>query len=714
MPFPHLPQQEQPSKPPPGGGILIVDNYDSFTYNIRNHLGKLGADSRIIRNDSITESDLRRIDPGAIIIGPGPGSPHNPEDIGITPQAIEFAVHNDRALLGICLGHQALATHFGGEVIKAHKAVHGKTSKLELVQSYPLPVDPNILDGIDPDGSVMRYHSLCVDRSTFPQQFSITSVARDDLKLIMSIQHRQHPLYGVQFHPESFATDDGLRILENFLRLSPTAVQSASKKSFSFPEKSKKISLPFGLIQRLAIAEQKPFELREFPCDLPPEHVYTLLHAASDHMVFFESLPPDGSPARSYFGCDPMFVLRARDHQLALDGEQVKLDGVTPFDVLAETSRLLQRDASGDVPEGQHFSGGLAGFLSYEAMQYLEPKQFHGRNTSGNSTFCYGYFDDGLVYDSGTKRYSYFSRGRDRFGYFQQLLKMRLVVVPMPQITQPDEFGSPEGFMHSVKKIQNEEILTGNSFQTVLSRRKSCSITGSMSPLYLRMRLICPSAHMHAIKMGSEETMGSLPELAMHIIDGNITSLPLAGTAQYTGHEPTDAAIFERLRHDPKELAEHSMLVDLARNDVARIAELGSVEVPKELLMHRKDAGSVMHIASEVRGKLRSDILPIRALLEVTPMGTGSGAPKIRSMKIIKKHELLPRGLYASSPGFVDVRGNVKATMGLRSLMRYRKELTIQAGAGIVMDSDPKKELQETEQKMLIPLKTIEPFFCER
>lgn len=713
MPFPHLPQRVLPSTPPPNGGLLIIDNYDSFTYNIRNQLGKLGADSRIIRNDSITESDLHRMDPGAIIIGPGPGSPHNPEDIGITPEAIEFAIHNDRALLGICLGHQALATHFGGHVIQAPETVHGKTSNLDLAQYGRLP-DPDILDGIDPDGEVMRYHSLCVDPTRLPPELAVTSHTRDELQIIMSLQHRKQPLYGVQFHPESFATDDGLKILENFLRLAPDSVRNIRKRTYSFADIPKRAELPFGLVQRLAIAEQKSFEQHEFPCDRPPEEVYALLHAASGNMVCFESLPQDGATTEthSYFAFDPVFVLKARNNELFLDDESIRIDGQSPFSVIAETTRILQRDAKGEVPEGQHFSGGLAGFLSYEAAQYLEPKAFRGRTPPYGieSTFVYGYFDDGLVYNNATKRYSYFTRGRNRMEFFQKILKQRLLIIPEPVLGRLDDNMPRETFEHRVKQIQENEIRTGNSFQTVLSRNKTCSIRGSMAPLYLRLRKICPSAHMHAVKFGNEETMGSLPELAMYAVEGEVVARALAGTAKRTGNSELDARAYANLSTDPKECAEHRMLVDLERNDLARVAELGSVTVPEELLMHRLDAGSVMHIASEVRGKLRCDALPIEALLMTAPMGTVSGAPKIRSMQIIDDYEDFPRGKYAGGIGFIDVRGNVKVTMGLRSIMRTRGELTIQAGAGIVMDSIPSAEYEETENKLQVPLKTIEPF----
>lgn len=696
----------------PDGGVLIVDNYDSFTYNIRNQLGKLGADSRIVRNDAIEALDIRMINPGAIVIGPGPGSPHNPEEIGVTPAAIDFAIEHNRALLGICLGHQALAVHFGGRVVAAPEAVHGKTSRLNFVNENLLPCS-NLLAGMRPDAQVMRYHSLCVDQCSFPEQLAVTSFTKDALSVIMSIQHRAHPLYGVQFHPESFATDDGLRILENFLRLTPGAFVSNTQRAYYFPDHKPKAQLPYGLIQRLAIAEQKPFESREFPCDLPPEEVYARLHCASDHSFCFESLSQDETAAdsRSYFGFRPLFVLSANNNALLLDGERVCHATSSPFDVLSRAMDHLTKESSGDTPEGQHFSGGLVGFLSYEAAQYLETERFPGRTPDGRSTFAFGYFDDGLMYDRTKKKYTYFTRGRDRMQYFKAVIGMEPCCASRTVITPKHDGMSREEFMRRVNEIKENEIRTGNSFQTILSRRKIFSIDGSMAPLYAQLRTVCPSAHMHAIKMGDEESIGSLSELAMHIINGDVTALPLAGTAGRSGKPAEDEEAFQKLKNDPKERAEHMMLVDLERNDVARIAELGTVVTPEALLMHRKDAGPVMHIASEVRGRLRKDVPPLRALLTIAPMGTVSGAPKVRAMQIIYEYEdREPRGLYASSIGFIDVRGNMKAVMGLRSVMRHGSDLAVQAGAGIVMDSDPAAEYDETENKMKVPLKTLQPF----
>lgn len=710
---------------------LIIDNKCSFTQNIRTGLGKLGVDAVVLRNDELTSRDIEHISPSHIIIGPGPGNPHDPEEIGITPAVIDYAKEHRRALLGICLGHQALAAHFGGSVVFAPEAIHGKTSMLQLPHLAASLKYPDILDGINPDADIMRYHSLCVDPSYLPKELAVTSYTRDASRLIMSLQHRTLPLYGVQFHPESFATCDGLKILENFLKIDPEqfAVMKRMKQSgYYFSEYQERTSLEEMLnrlvhVQRAEfqhIIEQKErgFECREFPCDLPPEEVYARLHATSPHVFFFESLPQNDRKSEqdgfSYFGCDPAFVLSACNNELKLNGTGVNTYESSPFDFLMETMEQLQKNNTRfgyGVPKGQRFSGGLVGFMTYEATQYLEPKEFHGRTPEDQQTFSFGYFDDGLVYDRVQKKYFYFTRGRDREEHFRTILKKERANDLDTVLTPVSDGATREEFVDTVTRIKNEEIRTGNSFQTVLSRHKTFRIQGSMEPLYRRLREICPARDMHAIKMGAMESIGSFPELTLRVENGEAVTYQLAGTTKRYGEELMDDDMFQKLSTNQKEVAEHRMLVDLARNDMARFCKLGSITVPSELLMHRCDAGPVMHLASEVRGKIARRISPLRALLTIAPMGTTTGAPKIRSMQIIHEHEDADsRGLYAGSICFADVRGDLEAVVGLRSIMRYGSMVKIQAGAGIVMDSDPESEFQETEDKMKVPLKTIEPF----
>lgn len=710
---------------------LIIDNKCSFTQNIRTGLGKLGVDAVVLRNDELTLRDIERISPSHIIIGPGPGNPHDPEEIGITSAAIDYAKEHKRALLGICLGHQALAAHFGGSVVRAPEAIHGKTSALQFPDHTASLKYPNILDGIDPEGDIMRYHSLCVDPSRLPKELAVTSRTRDASRLIMSLQHRTLPLYGVQFHPESFATRDGLKILENFLQLDPEqfAVMKRMKEhGYYFSEYQAQTSLE-EMLSRLVRVQQtefqsilkqrgRGFERREFPCDLPPEEVYARLHVGSPHVFFFESLPQNDRKSEqdgfSYFGCDPAFVLSACNNELKLNDKGVDTYGSSPFDFLKETMEQLQKNHTmfgHGVPEGQRFSGGLVGFMSYEATQYLEPKEFRGRTPKDQQTFSFGYFDDGLVYDRVQKKYFYFTRGRDREEHFRTILDKERTNDSGTVLTPVSDGTTREEFVDAVTRIKDEEIRIGNSFQTVLSRHKTFSIQGSMEPLYRRLREICPARDMHAIKMGDMESIGSFPELTLRVENGEAVTYQLAGTTKRYDEELMDDDMFQKLSTDPKEVAEHRMLVDLARNDMARFCKLGSITVPPQLLMHRCDAGPVMHLASEVRGNIACNVSPLKALLTIAPMGTTTGAPKIRSMQIIHKHEHAePRGLYAGSVCFADVRGDLEAVVGLRSIMRYGLTVKIQAGAGIVMDSDPESEFQETENKMKVALKTIEPF----
>jgi len=698
------------------GKVLIVDNYDSFTYNIRGALAKLGIDAVVARNDKISMDEIVKMDPSHIIISPGPGTPDNPEDIGITKDVIAYAIANNKALLGVCLGLQALVHRLGGNIVQAPEIKHGKTSQLDVDEDGGV-----LFDGVDTEAAVMRYHSLAAEEETFPYKIlRVTSRTRDEAQTIMSVECKDHPdygkqsIFGVQFHPESFATPEGQKILDNFLGVNPEAYESLKKQGVHVPEDpALDIVLPHDLNDLVEETDQHEFEQVPFPCDLSPDQVYARLHAVSDYMYCFESLNANGGERvgrYSYFGLKPEFVLSACNNDFYLNDHQVDTGDLNAFEALnATVEQLGARSETGDgVPKEQRLTGGFVGGMSYEAIQYREPTV--GVSTPPDQkTFSYGYFFDGLIYDNHTGQYFYYTRGENRMAEFAEILSKE----PPQQETkvrQTSKGESQESFMDKVQRLRDEEIRVGNTFQTVISRREKYAMEGSMAPLYLEMRKLCPSGNMHAIKMGEFESVGSFPELTLSIVDGEATTYQVAGTCSRTGEEERDAAAFEALIADIKERAEHMMLVDLARNDLEMCSVPGTVELVQEMLMHRLNAGKVIHIASEVRSKI-GDISPLRALLAVAPMGTVSGAPKVRSMQLIDEYEEGdPRGLYAGSFGFVDVRGNLEAVVGLRSIMRYVDELIIQAGAGIVFDSDPEKEFIETGMKMKVPKAAIAPF----
>jgi anthranilate synthase component II len=188
--------------------LLVIDNYDSFTYNLVQYLGELGAEMIVKRNDAITVEEIATLRPGAIVISPGPGTPAG---AGVTVRAIR-RYGATVPILGVCLGHQAIAEAYGGHVVRAKQVMHGKTSLIEHNQRELFAGLPNPLE-------VMRYHSLVVEPDTLPHDLEVTARARDDRSEIHAVRHRSHPVWGVQFHPESVMTDGGRALLRNFLDL---------------------------------------------------------------------------------------------------------------------------------------------------------------------------------------------------------------------------------------------------------------------------------------------------------------------------------------------------------------------------------------------------------------------------------------------------------------------------------------------------------------
>ncbi|MDA7541948.1 aminodeoxychorismate/anthranilate synthase component II [Gammaproteobacteria bacterium] len=186
--------------------ILVLDNYDSFTYNLVHYIGESGQEVLVVRNDEITIEQINDLNPEKIVISPGPCTP---KEAGISIELIKNATV---PLLGVCLGHQAIGAAFGGSVIKAPEIFHGKLSQVEHNKE-------NIFKGIDSPYSVVRYHSLIIEKDSLPDELKITGVLKDNPEIIMAIEHNEKPIYGVQFHPESIETDFGMKLIENFLAL---------------------------------------------------------------------------------------------------------------------------------------------------------------------------------------------------------------------------------------------------------------------------------------------------------------------------------------------------------------------------------------------------------------------------------------------------------------------------------------------------------------
>ena len=248
-------------------------------------------------------------------------------------------------------------------------------------------------------------------------------------------------------------------------------------------------------------------------------------------------------------------------------------------------------------------------------------------------------------------------------------------------------------------------ITAGDAFQIVLSQRLGTDFSGDDFSVYRALRLINPSPFLFFVRNPGVSVIGSSPELMTRVRDGIVTSRPIAGTRRRGATEEEDRVLEEELLADPKERAEHVMLIDLARNDVGRVSEFGSVHVDELMVIERYS--HVMHIVSGVSGRLKPGVGPVDVIRATFPHGTVSGAPKVRAMEIIDELEPVARGPYAGLVGYLDFSGNVDTAICLRTVVAANGKAWVQAGAGIVADSDPAAEYEETMNKAAAALMAI-------
>jgi anthranilate synthase component 1 len=251
-----------------------------------------------------------------------------------------------------------------------------------------------------------------------------------------------------------------------------------------------------------------------------------------------------------------------------------------------------------------------------------------------------------------------------------------------------------------------EYIRAGDIFQVVIGQRLSVSFTQPPFELYRTLRVVNPSPFMFYLRVPGVTLVGSSPEIMVRVVDGRVTVRPLAGTRRRGATEEEDYRLAEELLADPKERAEHVMLVDLGRNDVGRVAKFGSVEISDVMVVERYS--HVMHITSNVTGQLRDDCDAFDAMAACLPAGTVSGAPKVRAMEIIDEIEPHRRGPYAGAVGYIDFAGNMDTCIALRTVVVQNGTAYVQAGAGLVADSVPTTEYEETLNKARGMLKAIE------
>jgi anthranilate synthase component I len=423
----------------------------------------------------------------------------------------------------------------------------------------------------------------------------------------------------------------------------------------------------------------------------------------------------------SFIGWDPFLMVCGKEDSIRIEEQgEMRQEKGHPFEKLRELSREFQAVLSPDLPP---FIGGGVGFFAYDLVRQFEKLPVKAEDDLKLDDFQVMYFSTILAFDHLRHRIHiisniFLNRGlqsledkyKDAMLRIDQIEKRLTAPISLPAPGLSSSMPEPvsnmtEGRYHFIVRKAKEHIQAGDIFQVVLSQRLSTKISCDPFDIYRALRFINPSPYMFFLRLDNLHLVGSSPEMLVKVRDGRVEYGPIAGTRPRGRTAEEDARLAEDLLNDAKERAEHIMLVDLGRNDVGRVSKFGTVRVTD--LMRVEKYSHVMHIVSSVEGELLPGLDCFAALEACLPAGTVSGAPKVRAMEIIEDLEPCRRGVYAGAVGYVDFSGNLDTCIALRTLVLKDGVAFIQAGGGIVADSDPEKERIESINKATALMRAV-------
>ena len=573
---------------------LILDNYDSFTFNLAQAIASIsGTEPILVRNDELSWEELNRLDFDNVVISPGPGTAENARDFGICRRVIEEL---DKPVFGVCLGHQGICLAFGGRIVQAAEPVHGRATR---VFHNGEGLFENVPDGFN----AVRYHSLVVE--SLPD--CLERIAWSEDGRIMAVRHRSRPLWGVQFHPESVLTEHGEAILRNFLRL------SLRRKLFT----------------------------RKLPLNIEAGAVFRTLFADKPYAFWLDAW----DSRFSYLGAGaPANDLPARATEIPAN---------LPFP----------------------FQCGWIGSVSYE----------------GESRFLF--VDRFVAIDHADKTLWLVSR--DSTAWLDDCeVRLRAPVAASHHESPPPprfDFAIPREEYRRRVGACLEAIRAGQSYEICLTNQLRGQSPVDALDYFENLRRINPAPWAAFLRYPDLAVACSSPELFLNIThEGHVTSKPIKGTAPRSA-DPAELAASEKNR------AENLMIVDLVRNDLGRVCRTGSVRVTR--LMEIETFPAVHQMVSTIEGDLRPDASALDCVRAAFPPGSMTGAPKIRTMEIIRRLEAGPRGIYSGCIGFLSLTGAATFNVVIRTAVFANGEVTIGAGGAIVAQSNADQEWDELTLK---------------
>ncbi len=677
---------------------LLIDNYDSFTFNLYQLIyDVLGAEPIVVRNDKITWSQIEALDCDCIILSPGPGRPERATDVGVCADAIR---HARVPVLGVCLGHQGIAYYCGGNVVHAPQPMHGRLDDVTHDGS-------ELFRGIPAHFHAVRYHSLVVAEPLPPD---LRCIARASDGVVMGLRHRERPLWGVQFHPESVSTEHGAQLIQNFADIT----RRQRHCGIWAPDEIRTNSIVPG-DHRPSASSSYVLRSRQLDAMPDPEDTFVALFGNSTDPAFWldSSLrvheDTDARHGRFSFMGDARgphamrCAYRAGSRQIDVvqDGRTTVRHGEL-FDFLRREIDLRRVQGHG-LPFD--FACGFVGYLGYELKDdWSAPARAPSRQPDAQLVLA-----DRLVAFDHLTRTTYLvalatpATTTDADAWLDEMTSR---LKSIPAAAAPTASGASleltlqrdhTTYLADIATCM-EKIRDGESYEICLTNQVLARTRVDALDLYRILRGINPAPYSAFIRLPGVSIACSSPERFLKIgADGMVETKPIKGTARRGATREEDEQIKDALRLDAKCRSENLMIADLLRNDLGVVSSVGSVHVPK--LMHVETYATLHQLVTTVRSRLRADITAIDCVRACFPGGSMTGAPKLRTIQIIDALETSARGIYSGAIGFFSLDGAADLNIVIRTAVIEADRVSIGAGGAITALSVPADELEEVVLK---------------
>ncbi len=677
---------------------LLIDNHDSNTFNLFHLLAQIERrEPIVVRNDEAhwDELDVARF--SRCVISAGPGRPDRARDFGLSAAAL---AQTELPVLGVCLGLQGLALASGGELCSAPLPMHGRASRIFHAGS-------GLFSGIPQGFLAVRYHSLAVCE---PLPQSLEVLARTASGTLMAARHRELAQWGVQFHPESLQTEWGRRLLANFCRIAQPAGRPRAAAAADRGASRRRPS-------------RQPLELVATCVKRAPETetAFVALFGEAPNAFWLDSASGPADLARfSYMGAGggPLSALVSHDvaaGRLTQEvGDRREVHGCALFDWLEQALAEIAVD-DGDLPFS--FTGGFVGYLGYELAAECACLPLPRRSSPQPDALLL--FADRLIaFDhlTGEAHVLALTTAHHRAGARHWVERTATALraartPPQPAPPNPDATTSfvlrrsATDYLGDIADCQ-ELLGAGESYEICLTNELVGPRCSDALALYRVLRAVNPSPFAAFLRLGAVEVCSSSPERFLALDRSRrLEARPIKGTIARGRSAHDDRAAATALRTAVKERAENLMIVDVLRNDLGRVAAVGSVRVPS--LMAIETYETVHQLVSTVQARLRDGATITDALRASFPGGSMTGAPKLRTMELIDRLERRPRGVYAGAIGFLAANGSADLAIAIRTIVNSQAAMTIGSGGAITVQSEPAAELRELLLKARAPLDAV-------